>query len=327
MAALGSQDIQDAAIDVDPYAVLSNGDPSRLSIRSRHRLLEALSSLEADDPFFRRVDRWRSFSASGFFSPDIVDAIRPMIVRETGGDLRALLLELLSGSPAVDALRPELETILLDDSATPQCRQAALDCLVREATDLATMVDPLIASGTNESLRLAAKIASYCGATRFPRPILLEFLLACANLYPTDSKKRERVMESRYFIRVLVRDFDADLCSWLLDEITRGLACTCGLRPWDCHCRAGISKIAGHLLDQYFDLTREPHDPARVWGWLAELNFHRSVNAKDSPAVRVLQEEHVLRHEIQRLMFVGLNTRDAMIDQSSDRYGHAGFPD
>jgi hypothetical protein len=325
MAALGSQDVQDAAIDVDPYAVLSNGDPSRLSIRSRHRLLEALSSQEADDPFFRRVDRWRSFSASGFFSPDIVDAIRPMIVRETGGDLRALLLELLSGSPAVTALRPELETILLDDSATPQCRQAALDCLLRERTDLAPMVEPLIASGANESLRLAAKIASNCDVNRFPRPILFEFLLACANLYPTNPREHERVIGSRYFIRVLVRDLDANLCSWLLDEITRGLACKCGLRPWDCHCRAGISKIAGHLLDRYFDLTRTPHDPARVWGWLKGLNFHRSVNAKDSPAVRVLQEEHVLRHEIQRLMFEGLTTRDAMIDQSIDRYGHAGL--
>ncbi|MCZ0963068.1 hypothetical protein [Paracoccus benzoatiresistens] len=99
MAALGSQNVQDAAIDVDPYAVLSNGDPSRLSIRSRHRLLEALTKLEADDPFFRRVDRWRSFSATAFFSPDIVDAIRTVIVRETGGDLRALLLELFIELP------------------------------------------------------------------------------------------------------------------------------------------------------------------------------------------------------------------------------------
>jgi len=325
MAALGSQDVQDASIDIDPYAVLANGDPSRLSIRSRHRLLEALSNLEADDPFFRRVDRWRSFSASGFFSPDIVEAIRPMIVRETGGDLRALLLELLSGSPAVTALRPELEDILLDDTATPQCRHAALDCLVREGRDLAPMIDTLIASGTNESLRLAAKIVPHVGVARLPREKLRELLLASANLYPTDRTERERVIGSRYFIRILVRDFDADLCTLLLDEITRGLACTCGLRPRDCHCRAGISKIAGHLLDRHFDLTRTSHDPARVWGWLKGLNFHRSVSAKDSPAVRVLQEEQVLRHEIQRLMFEGLTTREAMIDQRIDRYGHAGL--
>ena len=71
MAALGSQNVQDAAIDVDPYAVLSNGDPSRLSVRSRHRLLEALGKLEADDPFFRRVDRWRISAPRGSFLPTL----------------------------------------------------------------------------------------------------------------------------------------------------------------------------------------------------------------------------------------------------------------
>ncbi|MDD9723537.1 hypothetical protein PVW51_22795 [Sulfitobacter sp. PR48] len=325
MAALGSQNVQDAVIDVDPYAVLSNGDPSRLSVSSRLRLLQALGKLESDDPFFRRVDRWRSFSASGFFSPEIVGAIRPMIVHETGGDLRALLLELLSGSPAVTSLRPELEAIVLDDTATPQCRHAALDCLIKEMLDLALMVDPLIASGTKEALRLASKTITNVGVGRLPREKLRDLLLACANLYPTDPRERERVIGSRYFIRTLVRDFDADLCGWLLDEITRGLACTCGARSWECHCRDGISKIAGHLLDRYFDVAEEPRDPGRIWGWLKPLHFHRSVGAKDSQAVRVLQEEHHLRREIQRLMFEGLTTREAMIDQGIDRYGHAGL--
>ena len=325
MAALGSQNVQDAAIDVDPYAVLSNGDPSRLSVRSRHRLLAALVKLEADDPFFRRVDRWRNFSASGFFSPDIVDAIRPMIVREGGGDLRALLLELLSSSPAVNSLRPELEAIVLDDKATPQCRHAAFDCLAREDLDLAPMVDPLVASGTNEALRLAAQIVTYTGVGRQPRERLRDLLLACANLYPTDPKKRERVIGSRYFIRMLVQDFDAELCGWLLDEITQGLDCSCGARSWECHCRDGVSKISGHLLDRYFDLAGAPHDPAKIWGWLKSLHFHRSVGAKDSPAVRVLQEEHVLRREIQRLKFEGLTTRKAMIEHGLRQCRHAGL--
>ncbi|TGD44732.1 hypothetical protein EEB11_03965 [Pseudotabrizicola sediminis] len=248
-----------------------------------------------------------------------------MIVRETGGDLRALLLELLSGSPAVTSLRPELEAIVLDDTATPQCRHAAFDCLSREQLDLAPMVDPLIASGTNEVLRLAAKIFTHMGVRRQPREKLRDLLLACANLYPTDPRERERVIGSRYFIRILVRDFDADLCGWLLDEVTQGLACTCGARSWECHCRDGISKISGHLLDRFFDIAEAPRDPARIWSWLKPLNFHRKASAKDSPAVRVLQEDHDLRREIQRLTFDGLKTREVMIDQGIDRYGHAGL--
>jgi hypothetical protein len=325
MAALGGQDIQDAAISVDPYAVLSNGDPSRLTARSRHHLLDALSNLEADDPFFRRADRWRSFSASGFFSPDIVDAIRPLIARDSGGDLRALLLELLSGSPAVTALCPELEAIILDDNSTPQCRHAALDCVLGEPVDPAQLIDPLIASGTNESLRLAARIVGHAGAARLPRSKVLELLSACAKLYLTNPQERERDIGSRYFIRILVRAFDADTCYWLLDEITHGLVCTCSARPWECHCRTGISKIAGHLLDRYFDVTPGPHDPRRIWAWLKGLHFHRSMSAEVSSAVRVLQADDSLRRAVQRLVFDGLTTLEAMIDEATDRYGHSGI--
>ena len=323
MAALGSQNVQNAAIDVDPYAVLSNGDPSRLSVRSRQRLLKALEKLEVDDPFFRRVDRWRSFSASGLFSPDIVNSIRPMIARESGGDLRALLLELLSGSPAVTALGPELELTALDDAATFQCREAAFDCLAGEKLDLIPMIDPLIASGTHNSLRIAAKIVSHVGVGRLPPEKPRDLLMAIAKLYPTDPD--DRAFGSRYFIRILVKDFDADLCGWILDEITRDLACVCGARSWECHCRYGISKIAGKLLDTYFEKSQAPWDAKRIWGWLKPLNFQRSTTAKDSPAVRVLHREHNLRRDIQKQMYDGLNTHAALVDAGIDDHGHTGL--
>lgn len=54
MAALGTQETQEAIIAVDPYAVLANGDPSRLSPRSKRLLLDGLLALSAEDPFFRR---------------------------------------------------------------------------------------------------------------------------------------------------------------------------------------------------------------------------------------------------------------------------------
>ena len=104
------------------------------------------------------------------------------------------------------------------------------------------------------------------GVGQLPREKLRDLLLASANLYPTDPTVRERVIGSRYFLRILVRDFDADLCGWLLDEITRGLACICGARSWECHCRDGISKIAGHLLDRYFDIAEVHRDPGKDLG-------------------------------------------------------------
>ena len=79
MAAHGSQAVQDTAIELDAYAVLSNGDPSRLTSTSRVALLGALSALNADDPYFRRSDRWRTFRASGFFTTDINDGPEPTL--------------------------------------------------------------------------------------------------------------------------------------------------------------------------------------------------------------------------------------------------------
>lgn len=66
MAALGNQPIQEALIDRDPYAVLANGDPSRLLTSSKRRLLRQLRKIAEEDPYFRRNDIWRTFSAADF---------------------------------------------------------------------------------------------------------------------------------------------------------------------------------------------------------------------------------------------------------------------
>ena len=128
MAALGTQETQEAIIAVDSYAVLANGDPSRLSPRSKLLLLDGLVALSAEDPFFRRNDFWRSFSASGFFTADTVDAVRFILNQpEDGGHLKSLVFQLLEGSSAIDDLVPELENHLLDPASTENVRVGAVD--------------------------------------------------------------------------------------------------------------------------------------------------------------------------------------------------------
>ena len=129
LAALGSQAIQNAVIDVDPYAVLSNGDPSRLTSSSQTRLLEGLAQLNIEEPYFRRADRGRSFSVPGLFKPDVIDAIRPKLVAQDEGHFKGLLLELLVGTPAVVELKNELQTIVLHETTDTETRQDALACL------------------------------------------------------------------------------------------------------------------------------------------------------------------------------------------------------
>lgn len=56
MAAMGTQVVQDAAIDIDPYAILGNGDPSLLSARSKKGVYWTVcSSSKRSIPIFAAV--------------------------------------------------------------------------------------------------------------------------------------------------------------------------------------------------------------------------------------------------------------------------------
>ncbi len=329
MAALGSQAVQDAAIELDAYAVLSNGDPSRLTSASRIALLGALSALNADDPYFRRNDRWRTFRASGFFTPDMLDALRPILDQEGGGHLRGLLLELLVGSPVVPDLRIELEAILFDADADNGPRLDVLSCLLNDNDyDPTDALQRLIADGAVDALRLASEILLFLGSGAHYVEALA-ILRAAAALYPTEEgRRRSRNFEDRYFLKRLTREFDQQTCVRLLRDLTADLHCTCGNDRHACHCRDGVSKIAGMLLDRYFELSEGPYDPDQIWGWVRNLHYHGQMGAGQSRAVEVLKGNDTLRRALHERAFAGLTDRDKIFDVLFDvieHYGHSGL--
>ena len=329
MAALGSQAVQDTTIELDAYAVLSNGDPSRLTSASRISLLDALSALNADDPYFRRSDRWRTFRASFFFTPDILGALRPMLLRQREGHLRGLLLELLVGSPVVADLRTELETILFDADAGIGTRLDALSCVLNDTGyDPTNALQRLIADGTVSALRLASEIQMSLGL-RAPYDEVLATLRAAVSLYPTEEgRRRSRNFEDRYFLKRLVRGFDQQNCVRLIDDLTAELRCTCGNDRHACHCRDGVSKIVGMLLDRYFELSAGPHDPDQVWGWICNLHYHSRMGAGQSCTIAVLQADDTLRRSLHQRALAGLTDRDQIFEVVFDvigHYGHSGL--
>lgn len=332
LAALGSQQVQELAIAVDPYAVLANGDPSLLTPKSKKRLIEELLKLEAVDPYFRRSDRWRSFSASGFFTADVVDEVRKVIAGQSAqGDLQGLLLELLEGSPAADQLQSELTTLMLDPLADTHIRSLAADCIVSsEKANIATDVDRLIVEGSLAALKVACRICIDVNTLRQNSALMLRLLQQCCSLYPTHSTRREFTVESRYFIKRLVRLFDVAVAEKMLDALTHGLTCTCGAKhAHQCGCRNGVSKIIGMLLDRYFELAKPPHNPQRIHGWLCNLNFHSSKGRRDSVAVQVLQDDDNLRRAIQMQVLGGMTDSDqiheALWNTFLGVHGHSGL--
>ena len=330
MASLGGKEVEEAAIKVDPYAVLANGDPSQLTPSSKGKLLSRLKDIEAKDPYFRRSDSWRRFSVAGFFTPEVINEIRPIIQAGSDGDLRDLLLELLVDTGAVDLLIDELRAVLLSSSEKMQTRMLAINCLLssqcyKPRLDLSCLID----EASNSSLNLASKIIETLGPETFTVEELETFLRNCANLYPSKEQYMSRTLASRYFVKRFISHLKESQTESLLDTLSNGLTCDCKKSAYECECRAGISKVIGSLLDNYFELVNPSYDPIQVWNWVKNLNFTGQRNTQDIKSVKVLHEDITLRRRIIAHVFGDLTDRELIFDTRihtfGGHYSHAGL--
>lgn len=329
MAALGNKPIEEALIELDPYTVLANGDPSQLEHSSKRLLVKCLKDIELKDPYFRRGDYWRRFSVAGFFTQDVVEEIKPLLIVGSDGHLRDLILELLAGSPAIEQLRDELRQLVITPGESENSRRLANSCLLDIAGDNhRSDLDVLISEASNTSLSIAADTIETLGPETFERVYLADFFRVCANFYPGHQELHERTIGESYFVKLFIDGLDLATIEWLLNELTKNLACNCGKESYECDCRNGISKIVGSMLDRYFDLATPPFDPIRVWQWVGNLNFHESKTAKQSKAVKVLQEDDGLRQGIIAHVFVKLTDHDQIFETKLDKFddhSHSGL--
>ncbi|ENM6713777.1 hypothetical protein AB8O11_001238 [Escherichia coli] len=315
MAALGNRSVQGSIIELDAYAVLANGDPSQLERSSKLQLLHRLKEIEAADPYFRRSDFWRRFSAAGFFKQDVVEEIKPLLTMGNDGHLRDLILELLTDSPVNSQLMSELSLLTLNPNESEHIRTLASRCLlnVKEYDFIGTLA-VLIFEASNISLNIAAKVIEATGPEKFDHKYLSGFLRVCANLYPDHKEQFEGVVGTRYFIKKLISCFSQHTLESLLDELTHNLHCHCGKKSYECDCRNGISKIVGSMVDRYFELAQAPFDPVRIWQWIDNLNFHRHCQPDQSKSVQVLRENETLRQGIIAHVFGPLTDRNEIFN-------------
>lgn len=331
MAALGNKPVQESIIELDAYAVLANGDPSQLERSSKRQLLHRLKEIETADPYFRRGDFWRRFSAAGFFTQDVVEEIKPLLTMSNDGHLRDLILELLADSPVNSQLTPELSLLTLNPSESEHIRTLASRCLINvKEYDFIGALAVLIFEASNISLNIAAKVIEVTGPEKFNHTYLSGFLLVCANLYPDHKAQFERVAGTRYFIKKLISCFSQHTLELLLDELTHNLHCHCGKKSYECDCRNGISKIVGSMVDRYFELAPAPFDPVRIWQWIGNLNFHHHCQPGQSKSVQVLRENEILRQGIIAHVFGPLTDRKEIFNIRVEKfdghlYSHSGL--
>lgn len=326
MAALGGEPLQLAAVRLDPYAVLANGDPSQLSAVAKLALLRGLEDLTERDPLFRRADVRRRFNVGQFVTPDILDEVQAILRKP--GPLQELILELVAGTGAARLLLPDL-VALVQTRGLEGVRRLALDeALAVPDYGPVPAFDALLQEGSAEALELASLIVRKRGVAcvRQSRTILL--LRALAALYQAPLK-RSRGAASRYFITRLVASFGRADTIAFLDALSPGIACSCAARyAFQCTCRKGPSKIAGRLLDRYFDLHDGPHHVERVWSWLKNLHFGSGIAEDRSASVKALAQDAALRRAIQRLSVQDARGPDAVREEVTDlyqNYTHAGL--
>lgn len=301
MAACGDVAIQLSIIQLDPYAVLANGDPSQLAVSSRLFLITQLQKLESDDPFFRRNDAWRHFSVTGFFTPEVIDAVRPLLTSQSDGHLRGLLLELLQNVEEAHSLSNTLSSLVCDSLLPQDTRWLAAKCLLSlKNYAFKTELTTLLGEATSDSLQVASEIYTVRGPESFTIAELAAFLRTCCGLYSNPNKEDDYISIDHYFIGVFISQLPITCVEPLLNTLSSGLSCKCNKRSYECFCRDGISKIIGKLLDNYVVNAALPLDPVSIWRWVECLNFHEAISADRSETVKVLQQDTTLRRGVYR---------------------------
>jgi len=335
MAALGNSAVQEVCVRTDPYAVLANGDPSQLATSSKRLLLKQLKELSEVDPYFRRSDAWRRFSVAGFFSRDMVYELQELLAGdEVNPELRNLLLELLQGSDVASYLVDPIQALVLKKDADIYTRIRAQRVLMGlKAHDHQLGIAALLANGDTGSLRIAMETVEEIGVKAISLHALCDLLKQAGVNNSGHRSQRDTDSDARFHLRYSAKQVIARLnlssVVWLLDELTRYLACTCGKsRAYSCECLPGPSKTIGSLLDRYFELEAGTHDPVKIWGWTKQLVFPDHRRPQDSAAVRALTSDHELRQAIHRLAFADHTEVDQIWETRMKLWsgaGHAGL--
>jgi hypothetical protein len=315
MAALGGKHIQEALIDIDPYAVLANGDPAMLLASSKTKLISSLKGVAETDPYFRRLDGWRRFSVSGFFDQSTVPLVKDILqTAKEDSHLRELILELLKDSDINNYLFDELRTIFLDDQSGWRIREHARQVLSTVTSyDHATDVEKLISLCTFDSFQLVVRFQTQPPTRKLPQNSILTFLEFAGSDKSIVKNDRGQKLDLTFSLKGLIATFSFEEAEHHLDLLTAALDCTCSpTRPNMCSCKRRRSKVIGSLLDRRLQISN--CTPERLWGWIKKLNFYSHSGSVDSVAVKKLNEDNELRRSVHRLALSGLTGPDEIWD-------------
>lgn len=306
LAIFVKEEYQQILIEIDPYAIIANVEPSKLNSASKIKLLHELTKLEKVNPYFRRSDRLRGHFGHNYIDEKMIDECKKiLILSPNDSDLYQLLLESLeeANSCIVLKLSSELNTILSDTKQDKYNRLSALKALSKSVTFApSNILVSLINECSNNSLELSYYLLDINGKDTISREIILSLFVAFTTLCEKKSYD-DLNFNHNWFIKRVIDKFQLDDIEYFLDNLASKIHCTCSAsNNYQCFCRHGISIIIGKILNRYFEIQEEQLLSAeKIFGWIKNLNYHHSRPSNPYSSLEVLKNNNQLRQGIQLL--------------------------
>lgn len=287
-----------AVIAADPMGVVEYGDADDLSADQARSMLDAMSALAIENPFFHK---WERSFARGIAHPALTNDLRDLIKAEnTPVALRQFVLDAIQGTRIAPALSNDLRTLMLDPNAVFINRSAAGQALIELEDDQSQAwpktMRSLYSLGDGLSVRLAIELMDEIGYEQFDDDLIADLVIAYGS-------QRDRTLGVLFG---LTRHLPDHRLGGVLDRLAHAVSAS-----GDSDDSVEREQLAGFAYDLIARHVRSHKvDPKRLWSWLQPLDS--SVGSgfeSDDELARLLQEDHETRLDLLR--FVLLEQADA----------------
>ena len=208
-------------IELDPYGVVSYGDPSCLLPAERRALLLGLEHLSEREPWFRSQALLTPM-LSVLSVPDLSDDLQRIIsARPVQSNLLSCACDALSAGDPRPELAASLETLLLDSSVDSDIRSLAVHAYVRvssgDATIACSLFQRLVSDPSSDS---TPRLAGSLFLLLFPAYLGLPDLVALLATYVSSHANGDLLHLELRLLSILPQGSEGDLldalvgCPW-----------------------------------------------------------------------------------------------------------------
>ena len=325
---LGDEATQRECIHLDPFAIIANGDAANLKAKIKVELLKSLGDLSATDPYFLRSDRFRKFMVKDFVCSDTIPLMKNYLANiNLNTDLLLVLLNLLSHSQLIEPFKTELLGLIKSKKVNIGNQKQALNIFINtNAFDFIGLFDCLIRGEVDkQKLELACSIVKVKATFFTAIPRLARLFEKLTNFFPK-TKNEASTFVSKYFIKSMVNALSIKQVESLIETLSKRIKCSCEAKhSFECHCRNGISKLIGKLLDRYFSLNPKNVCENKLLQWLMPLNFHRRPMVGESACVEWLTTHNKVRRGMQKQLFSKCSTENEIWELKNKLYRTYGL--